>query len=149
MRWSEQDLQAYLARRGTIARPPRLRRPVGAKIAGAAVSEEEIQRAVFAHLAARGCGFAFHPANGGWRSPIEAAILKGQGVKPGVPDIIVVKDGMTYALELKADGGRLSPAQTEALEAMRAAGAEVGVAFGLDEALRWLERHKILRGRAA
>jgi hypothetical protein len=67
--------------------------------------ESAIQKAVFQHLAARGCGFAFHVPNGGWRSPIEAAILKGQGVRPGVPDLIVIKDGFPFALELKAEGG--------------------------------------------
>ena len=56
--------------------------------------ESAIQRAVFLHLAARGCGFAFHVPNGGWRSPIEAAILKGMGVRAGVPDLIVIKDGL-------------------------------------------------------
>jgi hypothetical protein len=47
--------------------------------------EAAIQRAVFEHFAVRGADdvFAFHPANGGWRSPAEAAILKGLGVRAG------------------------------------------------------------------
>ena len=49
---------------------------------------------------------------------------------PGVPDLIVIRNGMPFGLELKAQGGRLSEAQTEALEAMRAAGADVGVTHG-------------------
>jgi hypothetical protein len=49
-------------------------------------------------------------------------------------------------LELKAAGGRLSPPQREAHAAMRAAGATVAVAVGLDNALRQLERWKLLRG---
>jgi VRR-NUC domain len=102
--------------------------------------ESAIQKAVFQHLATRSAAhtFAFHVPNGGWRSPIEAAILKGMGVRPGVPDLIVIKDGLPFALELKAEGGRLSAAQSEALEEMRTAGADVGVAHGLDAALRWL-----------
>jgi VRR-NUC domain len=87
------------------------------------------------------------PTHGGWRSPIEAATLKGMGVRPGVPDLVVIKDGLPFALELKAEGGRLSDAQREALDAMRAAGADVGVAHGLDAALRWLEQRGLLRGR--
>jgi VRR-NUC domain len=110
--------------------------------------EAAIQKAVFQHLAARGVGFAFHVPNGGWRSPIEAAILKGQGVRPGVPDLIVIRDGLPFGLELKAQGGRLSDAQAEALEAMRAAGADVGVTHGLDAALAWLTERGILKGRA-
>jgi VRR-NUC domain len=109
--------------------------------------ESAVQKAVFQHLAARGCGFAFHVPNGGWRSPIEAAILKGQGVRPGVPDLIVIKNGFPFALELKAEGGRLSTAQSEAIEAMKAAGADVGIAHGLDAALRWLTERGILKGR--
>jgi hypothetical protein len=70
--------------------------------------EPAIQRAVFDHLRQRGAPgtFAFHPPNGGWRSVIEAAILKGLGVVAGTPDVIVLKGGATYALELKAEGGR-------------------------------------------
>ena len=48
-------------------------------------------------------------------SPIEAAILKGQGVTPGIPDLALIRDGRAYALELKTDNGRLSPAQVEAI----------------------------------
>jgi hypothetical protein len=82
-----------------ITRPPGAQR--GSR------SEQQIQRAVFEHLAIRGAPamFAFHPANGGWRSRVEAAILKGVGVRAGVPDIIAIKGGRCYALELKASGG--------------------------------------------
>ena len=42
--------------------------------------EAAIQRCVFQHLRARGAPgvFAFHPANGGYRTPIEAAVLVGR-----------------------------------------------------------------------
>jgi hypothetical protein len=90
--------------------------------------------------------FAFHPANGGYRKPIEAAILSGLGVRAGVPDVIAVKDSRTYALELKSPGGRLTAAQKAAHAALRAAGAEVEVAVGLDAALHRLESWGLLRG---
>jgi hemin uptake protein HemP len=72
--------------------------------------EQQLQKAVLDHLRRRAvpCTFAFHPANGGARSPVEARILKSQGVVARVPDIIIVHDGKTYGLELKAAGGRLS-----------------------------------------
>jgi hypothetical protein len=113
--------------------------------------EAAIQKAVFQHLRTRGAPgvFAFHPANGGYRKPIEAAILKGLGVRPGVPDVIAVYQGRTYGLELKVAGGRPTPKQLEAIAAMRAAGAIADVAVGLDAALRWLEEKGLLRGRAA
>jgi hypothetical protein len=110
-------------------------------------SEQEIQRALFEHLAVRGARecFAFHVPNGGWRSRVEAAIMKGLGVQSGIPDIIAIKDGHAYALELKAPGGRLSETQREAHAALSAAGATVAAAFGLDDALARLEMWELLR----
>src|SRR5262245_21951466 len=111
-------------------------------------SEAAIQRAEFEHLRVRSAPglFAFHPANGGWRSRIEAAIRKGLGVRAGVPDVIVVKDGRTYALEIKRPGGRLTAAQNAAHVALRAAGATVVTSYGLDDAVAQLERWGLLRG---
>jgi hypothetical protein len=112
--------------------------------------EDAIQRAVFEHLAMRGRPdvFAFHPANGGWRSRIEAAILKGLGVRPGVPDVMAIKAGRAFALELKAPGGRITETQRGAHAALRAAGAAVVTTYGLDDALSQLERWGLLRGTA-
>jgi hypothetical protein len=75
--------------------------------------EAQIQRTVFQHLRARAAPgvFAFHPANGGFRRPVEAAILKGLGVVPGVPDVFIVHNGRCFALELKAEGGRATDKQ--------------------------------------
>jgi len=110
-----------------------------------------IQRCVFQHLRARGAPgvFAFHPANGGYRKPIEAAMLKGMGLVAGVPDVIAIHQGRVYGLELKAEGGKPTPKQVETIAAMQMAGAITGVAVGLDEALRWLEGRGLLRGQAA
>jgi hypothetical protein len=111
--------------------------------------EDEIQRAVFKHFEARAAlgVFAFHPANGGWRSSIEAKILKGLGVKAGVPDVIAIKDGKVYALELKVPGRRATDVQVETIDRMTKAGARCAIAHGLDDALRWLEGEGLLRGR--
>jgi hypothetical protein len=107
-------------------------------------AEQAIQRAVFEHLAwrARPNAFAFHVPNGGWRSPIEAAIMKGLGVRPGVPDVFA---GRAHALELKAPGAKLSPAQAEAHAALKAAGAAVAVVYGLDDALAQPDAWGLLR----
>jgi hypothetical protein len=113
--------------------------------------EDAIQRAVFQHLRARAAPnvFAFHPANGGYRKPIEAAILKGMGVVAGVPDVLAIHEGRVYALELKAEGGRATPKQLEAIAAMEAAGAFTAIAEGLDRALAILEAWGLLRGRVS
>jgi hypothetical protein len=110
--------------------------------------EQIIQRAVFDRLRARAARgvFAFHVPNGGYRKPIEAAIMKGLGVKAGVPDVVAIHRGRCYGLELKAQGGRATPKQLEAIAAMEAAGADCCVAEGLDRALAVLEQWGILRG---
>jgi hypothetical protein len=114
-------------------------------------SEATIQRAVFAHLRARGIPnlFAFHPANGGYRRPTEAAILKGLGVVAGTPDIVAIYQGRCYALELKSEGGRATPKQLQTIAALEAAGAVTGIAEGLDAALAVLEGWGLLRGRVS
>jgi hypothetical protein len=113
--------------------------------------EDIIQRAVFKHLEVRAAPgvFAFHVPNGGKRKPIEAAILKGLGVKAGVPDVVACYRGQFYALELKAEGGRPSDKQLEAVESIRNAGGFACIAEGLDRALNCLETWGLLRGKAA
>jgi len=89
--------------------------------------EDAIQRAVFEHLAVRGAPgiFAFHPANGGYRRPVEAARLKELGVRPGVPDVVAVHRGKVYAIELKREGGRATDAQLQAAARLKSATASI------------------------
>jgi hypothetical protein len=113
--------------------------------------EDDIQRAVFTHIRQRAAPgvFAFHVPNGGYRKPREAAILKGLGVMPGVPDIVIIHKGHAYGLELKAPGGRPTERQLLAMAAMDEAGGFVCMAEGLDRALAVLEGWGILRGRTS
>ena len=110
-------------------------------------SERLIQNAVVEHLAWRGIPGMFwtHFPAGGLRNRVVAAQLKGAGTKAGVPDILLLADGRLYGLELKADRGKLSPDQVATHTAMREAGAIIGTAFGLDEALALLETWGLLR----
>jgi hypothetical protein len=112
--------------------------------------EAAIQRAVFQHLRARAAPnvFAFHPANGGYRKPVEAAILKSMGVVAGVPDVVAIHNGRVFAMEIKAGGGRATDKQLEAIAAMEAAGAFTAIAEGLDRALACLEAWGLLLGRS-
>jgi VRR-NUC domain len=139
----------HLAIRGTV--PPS--HPLRARDSGTVQMrvrrpEQAIQKAIADHLRARAHPdvYWFHPANGGARTAIEGAILKACGVRAGTPDLILIRRGRTYALELKAANGRLSPAQVQAHKEMRSAGVEVEVATGIDEALAALERWEMLRG---
>jgi hypothetical protein len=93
--------------------------------------------------------FAFHVPLGGYRRPIEAAILKSIGAVPGIPDLIIIHSGQCFGLELKADRGRLTDVQRVAHGRMRAAGACVAVAYGLDEALAQLADWRLLRPDAS
>ena len=115
------------------------------------LTEQQIQRAIFDHFAWRGAPgvFAFHPANGGYRKPVEAAIMKGLGVVAGVPDVIAIHNGRVFAMEIKAEGGRATEKQLACIAALREAGAFTCIAEGLDRALDVLESWGILRGRAS
>ena len=106
---------------------------------------------MFAHIRTRGAInlFAFHPANGGWRSKTEGAILKSMGVVAGTPDLFAVHQGRCYAMEIKAEGGRATEAQFATIAALEKAGAYTCVAEGLDRALAVLEQWGLLRGRVA
>jgi VRR-NUC domain len=110
--------------------------------------EQDLRRALADHLRARVQPNIswFQPDNGSARTAIEGAILKACGVRAGTFDLILVRDGKTFALELKAAGGRLSPAQREAHDELRRAGAEVATAVGVDDAIGQLERWQLLRG---
>ena len=89
-------------------------------------SEADLHRAIVAMLAVEmlpGVVF-FHPANGEQRSKAAAGRLKGMGVVPGIPDLILIADGRAYGLEIKTDKGTLSPSQKQMAERFRRAGSE-------------------------
>jgi hypothetical protein len=110
--------------------------------------EDVIQRAVFDHIRARGAPglVAWHPPNGGKRCRIEAAILKGLGVRAGASELIAVD---ACRLELKAEDGRPTEARLQFMADMEAAGAFTCVAYGLGRAPAVLANWGLLRGRAS
>jgi hypothetical protein len=110
-----------------------------------------VHKSIVAHLKARGVpGLVYlHPANGRARSAVEGAILKSIGVVPGAPDLHLFHDNRSYALELKADTGRVSESQADVLRRLDQAGVITAVAAGLDEAVRQLETWNLPRGHAS
>jgi hypothetical protein len=94
--------------------------------------EDQIQRAVAQHYRTRAASnvFMFAVPNGGYRRPVEAAIMRATGTVPGVPDLIWIKDGQVYGLELKSDDGRVTESQLATQAAMAAAGAFCFTAYG-------------------
>src|SRR5512138_903031 len=108
------------------------------RIASGQMSEDEIQIAVAAKLREAGVPF-FHVANERRTTPRQGAKLKAMGVSAGVPDIIAVMPAAVgrgpFALELKTERGRLSPAQRKWLETLQACGWQVACTYGLAEAM--------------
>lgn len=81
----------------------------------------------------------YHCPNGGSRNPAEAARLKAQGVKPGVPDIFLpVARGGYHGLyiEMKYDHGKLSDDQIDWITALREQGYAAGVCRGWRKAAK-------------
>ena len=115
------------------------------------LSELAIQRAVCDHLRARPVyGIVwFAVPNGGYRRPTEAKIFKGMGVLPGVPDLILLRAGKMYALELKKANGKLTDNQRDTMDMLTAAGAECAVAYSIDEAVAKLEAWQLLKPNRA
>lgn len=103
--------------------------------------EESLQRAVADYLdTVLPQGYKwFHPPNGGGRSKAEAGALRAQGVKRGVPDVIIVGDGKLYAVELKVGKNTISTEQMEWLDHFRENGFEAGVAKSVDDVRAFLK----------
>ncbi|MGL4573572.1 MAG: VRR-NUC domain-containing protein [Burkholderiaceae bacterium] len=88
-------------------------------------------------------GLLFAVPNGGARSKATAGKLKAEGVKAGVPDVVLPIPRNQYGacyIELKVPAsagkakGRLSPEQRAMCESLRAAGNSVHVCWGWDQA---------------
>jgi hypothetical protein len=110
--------------------------------------EQALQKAIVAHLKARGARdlFWFAIPMGGYRSPIEAAIMRSTGSIRGIPDLCFIHEGRAYFLELKTETGKASEPQLAAISAINQAGGFASIAHGLDGALRMLEQWGVLRG---
>ncbi|NLH94290.1 MAG: VRR-NUC domain-containing protein [Candidatus Cloacimonetes bacterium] len=83
----------------------------------------------------------FHVPNGGGRDPKEACNLRTQGVLAGMPDLIILAPGpFTVFIEMKAEGGRVSPEQRVIHPHIAGLGYVMLVAFSAEEALAQLRK---------
>lgn len=114
----------------------------------AQASEHQIQAALFrwwnmrAPLAYRDMMFAI--PNGGAREAITGAMLKAEGVRPGVPDIFFAWPCNGYHglwLELKRPDGRPTEAQLTMLSLLSGAGYMAKICYGLDEAMNTINAY--------
>ena len=87
----------------------------------------------------------YHIPNGGSRHQLEAAHLKQQGVRAGVPDLClpVARDGChgLYVEMKRLRGGRVSPEQVAWMEALQAEGYMVAVCQGWEMASEVILRY--------
>lgn len=61
--------------------------------------------------------------NGGRRSKIEAAIMQGEGVTPGIPDLCIVGTrGQVFFIEMKYGAGKLTDHQQKIHDRLMASG---------------------------
>ena len=110
--------------------------------------EAMIHRAVVDHLRWRAePGVLWlHPPNGEHRDKITGTKLKRMGVLAGASDLLLWHQGNSFALELKAPGGRPTEAQLDFLARFGDAGGHTAIVEGLDRALATLEAWGILPG---
>ena len=81
--------------------------------------------------------YMFAVPNGGSRHPAEAANLKRQGVKAGVPDVCLpLPRGKYHGLYIEMKVGRNKPTdkQNEWLAHLKSVGYETAVCYGFEEA---------------
>lgn len=86
----------------------------------------------------------YHVPNGGKRNTAEAAHLKRQGVKAGVPDLCLpVPRGNYHGLyvEMKAKSNQPTKAQIQWLESLSAQGYKTAVCWGFEAARRVIESY--------
>lgn len=94
-------------------------------------------------------GLLFAVPNGGGRSKAEGGRLKAEGVKPGVPDLMLPVARQGYHglfIEMKrAGGGRLSPEQREWRARLEAEGYRWVMCEGMDAGIAALREYLGIR----
>ncbi len=108
--------------------------------------EDEIHTSIYSFLlrVLPRSWIAFHPANGGWRDPRTAGKFKRLGVLPGVADIILLGPvGRVACIEVKIEGGRLSPAQVWFSSHCKACGIPYTVARSIEDVRAFLDNCNI------
>ena len=111
-----------------LARPKRKAQP-----------EAAIQRAIIARLRMSGI-VCYHSQNAAKRSVNGGRRVKQDGMITGWPDLTVVgREGLVAFLEVKAPGGKLSPAQSEIGDMLARMGQNVAVVRSQDEAVAALK----------
>ena len=125
------------------------------KTAAPRIPENVLQKAIakLLEVAAPRKVMWFHVPNGEKREAVTAALLKGMGVKPGVPDLLLydTSTGHLYAIEVKAKDGYLSESQKAWMEHFTSSPtARYAVARSVEDAVQilqdwWPSDHRIVQ----
>lgn len=114
-------------------------------------SEDQLQKAVAKYLDLVG-SFWFHCPNGGSRNGIEAAKLKGMGVKPGIPDCLILDQKHGYAglaIELKVGYNKPSEQQLEVFDKLVQHNWMVVVSWSLEEVIALVDWYFTINQKTA
>lgn len=82
--------------------------------------------------------------SGGYRNITEAKIMMGEGVTPGIPDLMLaVPKGIYHALwvEMKSAKGKLSKSQKHMIALLKEQGYAVAVCYNFDEFKNTVEQY--------
>lgn len=101
--------------------------------------EAAIQRAIIARLKLSGI-VCHHSPNAAKRTVIGGRRIKQDGMITGWPDLTVVgREGLVAFLEVKAPGGRLSPAQADIRAMLFRMGHTYALVYSQDDAVTALQ----------
>ena len=113
-------------------------------------TEAQVHAAVVAHLRLRAKPGVLwlHVPMGGARDAKTGGMLKRMGALAGASDLLLWHNGNSFALEIKAPGGRLSESQREFFARFNNAGGHTAVVEGVDRAVAVLSAWGLLIGRS-
>jgi len=77
-------------------------------------------------------------------NPARLAKLKRMGFRAGAPDLIILKEGQAYCLEVKKPGGVWAPAQIDFADDCLTVGVYYAVAYSFEEAQKIVTNWRIL-----
>lgn len=116
--------------------------------------EGPIQRSIIAYLRrVLPTAIIHHSPNegvrGGKAGSFDGGKRKASGVLPGFPDVLIFWQGRGYCIEVKAEGGYLSPVQKTVRDLLAAQGIPYAVCRSIDDVRETLAAWEIQTKEAA
>ena len=83
----------------------------------------------------------FAVPNGGNRNAITGIIMKGEGVRAGIPDLIITTRQKVLFVEMKSTKGKQNPNQIEVMNMLQSFGFDYAVCRSFDEFREYVIKH--------